>query len=228
MITKREFSAEYLNQIANDPSVSYGAKLTGIADLSSLVADLRNVIITFNGGALLGLYKGDFTYEVHTMASKDGRGPILREAIKEALEYMFIQTACDRLITTAYKDNKAAVVLSEHYFQRRGETEETFYYELSYQSWVEKSGLARDAGAAFHGAVETNLAEDAIHDAHVGGAMLLLKAGNPAKAIRMYNGWAVMSGYEQIFVLNALPLIASLGNMKLIYHNQKLEQIQCL
>ena len=55
----------------------------------------------------------------------------------------------------------------------------------------------------------------------------MLENGNLSKGIRLYNEWAVMSGYEPIIAVNAMPLIVQVGEMTLIHHNSELEQISC-
>jgi hypothetical protein len=221
---RRDFNADFLNQVANDPAVKGGAKLEGIADLSQFVT-LDNVVLSYEAGCFLLINKGSGTYEVHTLALKEGRGNILRENIDLAMEYMFLQTDCLRLVTTAYKDNPASTALSEVYFNNKGETEGYKYYELQYQDWVVKCDKARDEGESFHLGVETNHDEDTVHDYHVGGAILLLKNGNIGKGAEMYNAWAAMSGYELITILSVAPLILQIGQMTVIYHNGILEEI---
>ena len=116
---RRDFNANFLNQVANDPAVKGGAKLEGITDLSHLVT-FDNVLLSYESGCFLLINKGGGTYEVHTLALKEGRGDVLRENIDLAMEYMFLQTDCVRLVTIAYKDNPASIALSERYFDNNG------------------------------------------------------------------------------------------------------------
>lgn len=221
---KRDFNADFLNQLLNDRSIIRGSRLEGVTDLSLLVKD-TNVILTYEEGAFLVINKGASTYEVHTMALKEGRGKVLRENIAKAMEYMFFNTDCVRLITSAFKDNPASVALSKEYFRLKGENEEAYYYELRYGDWITDCDIARDEGERFHEQVEVNHSKDDTHDSNVGGAILLLKNGNVGKGVTLYNEWAKMSGYELITVLNVTPLIMQIGEMKVIYHNQVLEEI---
>lgn len=224
---KREFDARYLNSVANDPAVRGGSRIKEDIDMTPMAQDYRNLILTYEGGGFLVLWKGNGVYEVHTMALKGGRGCVLRDAIKDALEYMFFRTDCERLITVAYKDNPASVALSDAFFERRGSTELLNYYELRYSNWVQQCKTAKDAGHQFHAGVETNHEEDDTHDYHVGGAIQLIQNGNTLKAIKLYNEWAVMSGYEQAILVNAFPLIVHIGDMKVIYQDNKLGEIIC-
>jgi hypothetical protein len=221
---RRDFNANFLNQVANDPAVKGGAKLEGITDLSHLVT-FDNVLLSYESGCFLLINKGGGTYEVHTLALKEGRGDVLRENIDLAMEYMFLQTDCVRLVTIAYKDNPASIALSERYFDNKGETKEYKYYELQYQSWIIKSHLAKDEGEKFNLSVKTNYAKDSLYDYHVGGAILLIKNGNIGKGAEMYNAWAVMSNYEQIAILSVAPLIMQIDHMTMIYQNKVLEEI---
>lgn len=222
---KREFNADFINYVANDPSVKGGAKVNGVADLSSAVSDLRNVLITFEHGGFLLINKSSAVYEVHTMALKQGRGPMLREAIKEMLDYLFMQTDCERLVTVAYKDNPSAMRLSDEFMELRGETGSYCYYDLAYHDWVMTSQACRERGHLFHESVETNHEEDSTHDFHVGGALRMVEYGNVSKAKKLYNEWAVMSGYAPCQILNVSPLILGVGDMRLVIHNHTIEVI---
>jgi hypothetical protein len=221
---KREFTADFINGVANDPSVKGGSKLGGYTDLSELIS-LDNVLLTYEFGGFILINKGGGTYEVHTMALKQGRGKLLRENIGKAMEYMFFETDCLRLVTMAYKDNPASMALSDAYFDCKGETEEYKYYERHYSDWVSGCDRAKSEGDSFHLGVEQTHEDDDYHDYHVGGAMILLKNGNIGKGVQVYNDWAAMSGYASIEVIGVTPLIIEVGEMTLIYHNQELEEI---
>ena len=54
----REFNAEYANTVLNDPAVIKGSRAAPGSDLSALVADLNNVLLTYDGGAFLCVNKG--------------------------------------------------------------------------------------------------------------------------------------------------------------------------
>lgn len=221
----RVFNADYINAVANHPCVSVGAKIISPIDLMSVAEDYGNVILIFDGGAFILLGKGGGIYEVHTMALKEGRGKILRGAVNEALEYMFFKTDCIRLVTISYKDNVAACALASAYFDKRGENDEYNYYDLTYSQWIASCKTAQSAGEEFHKNIETNHDTDCSHDCNVGGALLLIKNGNVMKAISVYNQWAIMSGYEQAILTNQYPPIAHIGEMKLIYHNNRVDEI---
>lgn len=227
-MVKREFDATFINLVANDPAVKPGAKIDGFADLTEVVSDYRNVLLTYEYGGFLLLYKSPGAYEIHTLALKAGRGQMLREAAREMLGYMFFQTDCERLITTAYKDNPSAAALSREFMTEKGETEKYHYFELTYRDWVVTCDIAREAGEQFHEIVDTNHADDVFHDHHAGGACILIRYGNILKAVKQYNEWAVMSGYQTFRIVQPMPLILSSGDMQLIYHNFQLEQIKCL
>jgi len=224
---KRVFDATYANSVMRHPSVMCGAMVTEDADLSEFVSNLNNVVLVYDGGAFAVENKGSGVYDVHTLALPEGRGKKLRENISKALRYMFVETDCERLITKAFKDNSSSVALSDAFFNRRGESKEFIYYEMPYSKWVESSAEAKCTGESFHGSIEANHDDDITHDHHAGGAILILQTGNYEKATRLYNEWAVMSGYEPIALLRINPLIASMGKDLFIYHNQTLEQILC-
>lgn len=125
---KREFDAEYLNEIVNDPAVRGGIKNTLCdLDMSPMVDDIDNYVLTWDGGAFILIDKGEQVYELHTQAMKSGRGKKLREAADEMFEYM--HGRCDKITSMASKDNPAAKALAEEYMTLTHEDDEYYYYE---------------------------------------------------------------------------------------------------
>ena len=83
--------------------------------------------------------------------------------------------------------------------------------------WIETDKECKREGEDFHALVEddTNHKDDDIHDYHVGGALLIAKAGNATKAQQVYNYWAIASGYEQAIIHSFNPIIIGVGDMRL-------------
>ena len=220
----RDFSPTFINKVLNDPAVRGGAKIEHTTDLTNLVKDIRNIVLKYEKGCFLLVWISDGVYDVHTLALKDGRGKMLRQAIEKAMEYMFFETECELLTTLAYKNNAPSVALSDSYFNRMSESEELITYNLTYHDWIIKSETARLEGERFHSQVDANHDDDKAHDCYVGGSILILKSGNVYKSTKLYNEWAETSGYEEISILNNSPLLLKIGDMML---NSDLEQISC-
>lgn len=114
-----------LNRVVNDPSVfpyvSFGFK--GPFDMAPFVLDERNYFFANEHGGFLGLDKGNGIYEVHTQFLPAGRGKAAIRAAREAMTYMFTQTACHALMTFCPLDNPASAFLAKASGMTRFKTE---------------------------------------------------------------------------------------------------------
>ena len=80
-----------------------------------------------------------------------------------------------------------------------------------------RSPTCRQLGAWFHAALEAakeaagTLREshpvDAVHDHMVGAAVLMVRAGQVEKAVRVYNVWASSAQYAPIALLRTRPTV---------------------
>ncbi len=123
---KREFEADFINSVINHPSVRGGAQVIDDVDLSELVKNPNNIVLTYEYGGFV-LIRRDDSYELHTQALKKGRGKMLREALDEMFDYMF--SRCQKITTMASIDNPAAVALSREFMTEVDKDEEYFYFE---------------------------------------------------------------------------------------------------
>jgi|TARA_R110000824_G_scaffold330042_1_gene516787 hypothetical protein len=127
-MVKREFNADYLNEIVNDPSVRGGIKNTLFdLDMSPIVDEMDNYVLSWEGGAFILVDKGESVHELHTQALKSGRGKKLRVAADEMFEYM--HGKCEKITSMASKDNPAARALAEEYMIQTHEDDEYYYFE---------------------------------------------------------------------------------------------------
>jgi hypothetical protein len=139
---RREFDAEYINMVANHPSVRGGAKIDMLghdADFSELVANLDNLLLVYDGGCFLLIDKGYGVYEVHTMALKHGRGKRLRSMVLEMLEYLFGFAHADKLETMVFADNQAAAKLAEEFMPMIREEGGIKYYALNKSDYLRRA-----------------------------------------------------------------------------------------
>lgn len=72
-------------------------------------------------------------------------------------------------------------------------------------------------GQKFHEAVEaqgshTDHGEDVAHDHWAGATLRGCIAGNPVKAVALYNRWACVAGYAQVKLLSVTPPVVDMGH----------------
>lgn len=215
-IIARSFTAEFMAGVITHPSVIKGAKGWESIDIKPIVDNLDNYLLVNEWGGFIVIKRTAFTYECHTQFLPEGRGKGVREAVAEAFDYMFVNTDCEKIITKAYKDNPASIKLSREFFKEEGETKDYYYYSCSYTDWI-RNDKNLSSGKIFHDIVEetTNHEDDEVHDYCVGFCLRMAKAGNVEKAQKLYNEWAVMSGYEPIVILRYKPLLAQIGLVRL-------------
>ncbi len=216
---KRSFNAKFINSVLNDPSVKQLAEIKGVGDVTGLVNDANNVLLTNEYGGFLYIQVSPGTYEVHTQFVESGRGTKAYLAALESVRYMFIQTDCMRILSKARPENTGACRLAERVLRQKGFNGTYNYYSLEYMEWVETDKLNKKKGVNFHELVkeDTNHDDDDIHDYHVGGALLLCEANNALKAQQVYNYWAIASGYELVKIDSLNPLILSVGSLRLAF-----------
>lgn len=216
---KRSFDPDFINSVLNDPSVRDQSEIKGLGDVTDIVSDVNNVLLTNEFGGFIYIKKQLGVYEVHTQFLEAGRGVKALKAAIDSVRYMFIHTDCMRILSNARPENTGACQLAERVLGQKGFNGTYNYYSLEYMEWVETDRIVKKRGEFFHTLVEesTNHDEDDIHDYHVGAAIMLCEAGNALKAQQVYNYWAIASGYELVNIDSFNPLIVSVGNMRLTF-----------
>jgi len=209
-VLKRSFNAKFMNEVINHPSVRDGAQAKAGSDLSQLVLNRKNVLLQNDHGGFVIIEKMPGIYEWHTQFLPKGRGQQVREAVKEALRYMYIKTGCMKIITTA--NTPASIKLAKEFLTEKGETNGVKYFSGTYEDWVINDEEVKKEGKSFHEMVGDNT-DHGDDDIHIGSACLMTKAGNIDKAQILYNQWAIMSGYSPIIIESAHPLILRIKNM---------------
>lgn len=222
---RRTFSADFINSVLMDESVSEGAEILGTADISQIASNPENVVLVNEYGGFIIIKKMPGVYEYHTQFLPDGRGKKAFKAAHESLLYMFTKTDCERVITRVNVNNPSVQRFTEKFMGLEGTNQGYHYYQLNIDSWIKVSQQCLNRGHKFHETVQehTNHGEDSIHDHYVGAACLMAEAGNFNKAQYFYNRWAVMSGYEPIYIISEMPTVLKIGDMIL---NERLEPCQ--
>lgn len=135
--------AAFLNHVMNHESVKGDVSLgyKGDLDASSLLSNPRNHFLATEFGGFLVLDNGNGVYEVHTQFLPGGRGKAAREAARESMEHMFLETDCMELITFCPTDNRKAINLAIYagFTKRRQQTElgvSGHIYSITIKEWL--------------------------------------------------------------------------------------------
>lgn len=247
---RRSFDAGEANRIVNDPSVLPTIGIADSLDLSEIISNPANVLMMAEGGAILFMRDEPGIYEVHTSFLKNCRGSHAIEASLNAYRFMFCSTDCMTILTRIPAFNRPASLAARAVgfiplFERKGvwpnrdgSVSDVRFYELNYASWLKKakSELVR-SGQAFHHRLEQEMArhgvtekqhpDDECHDHYVGACVEMVYAGQPEKAVALYNRWARFSGYGQIALVARSPMVIDIGNAVLMIENNSFKVAKC-
>lgn len=218
---RRTSDAEFLNLIANSPDVRpYVGPGIDPVDLTALIGNSANFAIEaeHGGWVLINLMPG--VYELHTMFLTEGRGEGYFAAAREALRYMFTETNCLEILTRCPDDNPAARMAAvkvgfRERFRREGvwragtaDACGVSFQAFTLDDWQKRDDVIEREGASFWLAVEgTELGlegprdGDALLNRLVGSVLLMMRHGQTAKAVAVFNRAAAFAGYTAIVAL---------------------------
>lgn len=224
---KRTLDGAFLSLVANDPCVRPWLGGEGPIDLGPVAEDPANVVLESETGGFV-LQKLDAgLYEAHSIfLPKSREAPKLAQ---DGFRYMFTATDCLEIVSKVPANNRRA-----HGLARWCGLQETFrrarawnghdvsYRSLTFDRWKARDPELRGHGEWFHSLLDaakarggSNLpvhADDEAHDRAVGAAVLMIRAGNAAKAVWTYNRWAVFAGYSNIRMISQNPVLLDVGD----------------
>lgn len=245
---ERATDAQRVNEIVNHPSIYPWVKgsTTGAIDMTKTIADPNNVALVFDHGCVLFLKAQAGIYEFHASVLPEGRGEWMHAGAVDAFHWMFTRTDAFELMTKCPDGNVAARAGAQNvgcslqfrtgpiWETKRGKVP-VDVYSITIQRWAINAPGLEESGRWFH---EHLIAEykrlgrkievevdDATHDRYVGGAVEMLKGGQPLKAIKFYNRWAGMAGYAPIYVVNSNPLILDISEAQVRVVNNSFEVV---
>jgi hypothetical protein len=236
---KRTFDAARLNEIINHPSVHpwVCGRTQGYLDMTPLVENRDNVLLTGEHGALLFILLQPGLYEVHSQCLPEGRGEWMLSFVRACLHWMFTRTAAVEIMTHCPKGNLAARALAKAIGGRLefrnprgwfkdGETVFTDVFSLKIQDWMREAPGLEERGAWFHDRLEREYARvgfaepvhdhDATHDRYVGAACEMILGKQVQKGVIFYNRWARMAGYAVCDVASLQPAAINIRDALLI------------
>ena len=228
LTVERTLDGAFLTSVANDQKVRPFLGGSGELDLSIVVGDPKNYTFQSAYGGFIAMTLGQGRYEVHSLFLPTAPKDFVFAIARDALAYMFARTDCVELLTKVPANNLAAHALAvaggfQSAFKRESAWETDLglvavdYRSLSLERWALRTDACADAGKQFHDELEAAKAQasstaaihadDAVHDAMVGAAVLMIRAGNTVKAVWSYNRWAAFAGYAQISIVSENPIV---------------------
>jgi len=213
-----------VNSICGDPEVRKWTANDGAPpfDATPWLTSRTALVVLVDGGCFLSNHLGDTTYEVHTnvLPGFRGKAAIINGGL--ALMLAFLTSPAETFKTRVPANNLRAkwfaealgfrpTFLQERKWLQGGVLHDIIHYSLSIDEWILRGHLAT-VGKLFHQEVEKleghpPHAEDFAHDCYVGAAVAMCNAGHPTKALKLYNRWALESGYVPMKLLSTSPLV---------------------
>jgi hypothetical protein len=237
----------FLNMVANHPAVRPTLGGDGPIDLTAILADPDNRAYETGNGGLVCQHLGTGRYDVHTLFLPEGRGAEAYQAMRETADDLFAATDCVEILTTVPCLNRAAAVAARRLcFEVRfagqipwagGARAEAEFFGLSLSRWALRCPRAHELGHWFHAQLFAAKAargstapvhdDDPVHDQMVGAAVLLVLAGQPDKAINLYNVWAQCAHYAPITLLRRHPIIVDVHDAVIEARATTMEVLLC-
>lgn len=214
---RRTFDPAFLNEVINHPEVRPHVEGVGVLDVSAQALNPANFVLQSEFGGFILMMHEAGRYEVHSQfLPGNGTHPV--KAMRAAQEWMFTRTDCEVIVSKVPKANRAAKGYAiagglRPIFERAGAE----YVELTVMDWAMRSRGLEAHGERFHRILEAGKLErgselpthdhDPAHDRAVGAAMLMIERGQSAKGVGFYNRWARLTGYAEITLISAAPLV---------------------
>jgi len=246
---ERVYDSALINKIANIPDVQRWVR--GYAavplDMSAVVANPENVLLTGQHGCMLYTPKLPNIFECHTLIAPAGRGDWGKRFVQSCIHLMFTRTDCLEIVTKIPKGNLGARVMAKlchftpEFVQRDGwvldlDPIPAEWFSLHIQNWMRTAPGLRERGVWFHdrleaafkrmGRVEENHPDDEVHDQYVGAGVELLLGGQLAKAAVFYNRWASMANYKPIEIACPNPLLVDIGSAVLRFGDDSFDVLK--
>ena len=228
--------ATFLNTVANHPDVRpWLLAEDGPAplDFKDVIENPDNVSLVTETGGFVFMRHEDGIYEVHSLFIPEGRGTHTITAMRQAAQYMFVETDCMELLTKVPVNNTAAKGLARlagftHRFDLPLTSHglEVAYLGLTLDRWMVRAPETRLAGEAFYALCDRPL-EDPIHRHAVGTVVLMGRAGNATKGVETFNTLARFAGYPLTELVTAHPALVKIHGVVVSFRDGEMEIVTC-
>lgn len=228
----RTFDHRFLTEVANHPEVRPWLQGDGPLDFQEFAKNPENIVLQFEGGGWLLQGLGGCVYEVHSMFLPEYRGSNVAKCLKEAMEYVFLETDSVKLVSRLPKNNLAATALSKIAgFRSWFSDERQDYGVVHIEDWIQKSYKCLTAGQDFRSRLEafeessgSHLEKTDTNDAYLkasGAACLMIKQGNAAKGVWHYNQFAAFAQMPLMNLVSVAPVIVDIEGRR--FHGLNME-----
>jgi hypothetical protein len=217
-----------INRFANHPDIRphIARESDGVLDLTPQISNGMNVPLFGAHGGLLFLYLDPGTYEVHSLAVKEGRGAWFNAASEAAAHWMYTATDAVDIVTRVPYGNVAARAAAKRMGMRYDFTRPkgTIFHERlvdfdvyteTLADWIATAPGLAEIGQWFHDRLDEEAkrlgiedephAPDDAHNRYVGAAALMARNGLTVKAVRTYNRWAKVCRHNVIDLVSVNP-----------------------
>lgn len=193
-----------LLEVANHPNVLPKVSFTG-EPLEALPAGYY-IEVEDKGGFLVTMVT-ETECTIHSMFLPKTSPKLITQAYRELFFWCFINLEVDTIWSSACESNRAArrrLSVGKPQFDmtsRFDSSKQEQFASMSVYQWVAENEGFKEAGDEFHKLLgeDKNHEDDAVHDAFAGLVVVASLAGKLYRAINIYNRWAVITGYEQIY-----------------------------
>jgi hypothetical protein len=192
-------------------------------------------VVLVDDGVFIAARAAPEQYAVHTCLLPGLRGAKALRSAGAALDMFFSSTDCETLTTMVPVHNRQAAWFAramgfKYQFTRRaiwplgGRSVDVEFFKLTIDDWA-LQGSCIEPGQQFHAKLHAFLSElkvhpdDKVHDAYVGAAVALIRAGQVDKAISFYNRWARFALYAPIALVSRDPLVIDIQSCLIQIHD---------
>jgi hypothetical protein len=230
VFVERVFDAERINELVNDPAIrpDVANMDEGVLDLSPQIANRAHIMLMGDHGGVMFFNLLPGIYECHTVVKPEARGPWSLGLAKACLHWMFTRTDAYEVVTRVPRPHQAGKGLAisagmRMEFSRpdmvdfHGEKVTADIYSLRIQDWVPKADVIEEMGFWVHkrlheeakriGVTKEAHPNDPNHNRYLGAAYEMACAGQPVKALAVYNRWAQIARHATVDLISLKPVI---------------------
>jgi hypothetical protein len=219
----REFSAERINRVLNDPGVRpfVGLPEAGPLDFGPLVANPRNYLLMAQGGGFFLQCIDPGVYEIHTQFLPEARGRHVVEATVDMQRFMFGRTDCVEIVTKVPSGNVAATALvRKAAMQSLYRHDGTAFYTKTIFGWAETARVTRESSAFLP-------VSDDLRRTMLMLAIEMAAFGQIDKALRFYSRFSGLTNTLPLALVAVNPLVFDIGEALIALRGEELETVLC-
>lgn len=235
--TGRTMDATYINALANHPDVRPALVCgDGRLDFQPVLDEPSSVAWRCEAGAWMAIRFSADLYELQCILRPDASDEERSQLIVDAARYLFVNTeALEVTMRVPVQDMSLATLARRNGFHERFTRQNACelgalaFYRLSIESWALHTPEVCNLGRWFHQSLPKSSAHapDLPHDAMTGVAVLLSRAGQPEKALAVYNRFAMTSGFLPIRLLTTHPPVFDVHDAIIEVRGAALEVLRC-